>query len=186
MLSAYSQAQESAAVAFTVLGLAALALVLGACLRWVPPGTGVVVVRRGRVVRTSVSGLVGRVPLLDEVHEWPTEPCPLPLTVRTDTRDGVEVRVLAEISVRVAAPQPGTSYVDPVRAVERAAEDHLAAAVEARDVEMLLDPERGLAVSLAGLDPGAELMDAEIVEVEALLVPGPDGLGRGGHARGPE
>lgn len=151
-----------------VLALAVVGLVGWATLAWAGAGRGVAVLRHGRVVRVGDRGPVPHVPVLEEVRGWPTGEVVLPLLARATTRDGTDVRVLAELRTRLAAPRTGTAYVDPVAAADRYVEQRVVVAVGARDVAVLLDEVEGLpAVLPAGV---------ELVEVDAVL-------GRG-HARG--
>ncbi|MBC9733335.1 hypothetical protein [Nocardioides marmotae] len=144
-----------------VLVIVAVGLAVWATVAWAGAGRGVAVLRRGRVVRVADRGPVPHLPLLEEVRGWPTGEVVLPLLARATTRDGTDVRVLAELRTELSAPRTGTTYVDPVAAAERRAEDRVVAAVGERDVVDLLDEVAGLAAALP-----AEL---ELVEVDAVL-----------------
>lgn len=112
-----------------------LVLLAGASLRWTPPGHLLVLSRRGVVRRVVGEGALWRWPLLDRVRAVPRQSEPLAVSVRARTRDGHEVRVLAESVPAVALPVPG-DRADVVERARDAAEAALAAelahAVEAR------------------------------------------------------
>ncbi|WP_121255375.1 hypothetical protein [Nocardioides ferulae] len=176
---------ESAVVWWLLLS-ALLVLLLGAALR--PPARDAfsVVVRGGRVVRVT-GGWVVRVPGLEEVVEWPGGQVVLGVVVRGDTADGVEVRAAVEAVVTVPPPQPRARYADPVRSAERAAERALTEALRGRPVTGLLEPDDGLEAALlrGGLGSAGQLHSVEVLELEVLLSPGADQLGRTRAAHGP-
>ncbi len=151
-----------------VLALAVVGLLAWTSVAWAGAGRGVAVLRRGRVVRVGDCGPVPHVPGLEEVREWPTGEVVLPLLTRATTRDGADVRVLAELRTELAAPAPGTAYDDPVAVAEERAERLVVAAVAERDADLLFDDVDGLSSALPA--------EVELVEVDAVL-------GRG-HARG--
>jgi hypothetical protein len=128
------QARESLIV---LLAVPLVALLAGASLRWPPREHVLVVSRRGVVRRVVGGGPTWRWPLLDRVEAVPTVPEPIAVSVRATTRDGHEVRLLAEAEAAVELPLPG----DPADAVRRArvsAEEELsvelAASVAQHDV----------------------------------------------------
>ncbi|MDN4162205.1 hypothetical protein [Nocardioides abyssi] len=151
-----------------VLALAVVGLLAWASVAWAGAGRGVAVLRRGRVVRVADCGPVPHLPGLEEVRGWPTGEVVLPLLTRATTRDGTDVRVLAQLRAELPPPATGTAYADPVAEAEQGAERALVTAVAERDAAGLFDEVDGLA---AALPEGLEL-----VEVDAVL-------GRG-HARG--
>ena len=61
----------------------------------------VLVVRRGRVARSGVTGFVARVLGLERFVVVPTHRQVLPLLVRAPTRDGVEIVALADLVLAV-------------------------------------------------------------------------------------
>jgi hypothetical protein len=147
-------------VVVVLLLVALLTLLAGASLRWAPPGHVLVVSRRGVVRRVVGGGPTWRWPLLDTVRTLPREGEPLTVSVRATTRDGHEVRLLAETP---AGPTRPLSPGDPADAADRARaaaeadlEDELARAVGARDVA---DLER---LDVCGL---------EVVELDVVLRP---------------
>lgn len=140
------QARESLVV---LLMVPLVALLAGASVRWAPRDHVLVVSRRGVVRRVAV-GPTWRWPLLDRVEAVPTTPEPLAVSVRATTRDGHEVRLLAEAEVAVDRPLPG-DHADAVRRARASAEEDLA---------------RDLAASVARHD----VVDLGRLEVRGLTV----------------
>ncbi|WP_244929459.1 SPFH domain-containing protein [Nocardioides sp. W7] len=146
--------EPQGAVVVVLLLVSLLALLAGASLRWTPRDHVLVVSRRGVVRRVVGGGPAWHWPLLDAVEALPLEADPLAVSVHATTRDGHDVRLLAETTVPVWPPSPGEPADTVLRAradAEADLEDELARAVGARDVADLerLDV-RGLEV--VGLD----------------------------------
>lgn len=169
---------------WALLGVSALALLATSSLRWVPPGHLLVATRRGLVSRVAGPGVFVRVPVVDRVVVLPAGPEELPLVTHGTTRDGTRVRLLATAHVRVLAPAPDETYVDPCGPAARAAERVLAAAVRRHDVDELPDAlqrswdEVVAAAEHACRPLGVEVHDLDLEELDALLARLP--------ARGPE
>ncbi|WP_182523955.1 SPFH domain-containing protein [Nocardioides dongkuii] len=129
--------EPTATVLVFLLVLPLLVVLAGASVRWTPPDHVLVVSRRGVVRRVVGGGPTWRWPLLDVVEVVPLDAEPLAVTVRATTRDGHDVRLLAEASVPVEPPCPGdpADVLDRARAdAEADLEDELARAVGDRDV----------------------------------------------------
>jgi len=105
-----------------------LCLLAVAGLRWTPPGQLLVVSRRGVVRRVVGRGPAWRWPLLDAVELVPVGSDPVAVSVRATTRDGHEVRLLAEAALAVVPPSPGARS-DAVARARADAEDGLAEAL---------------------------------------------------------
>jgi hypothetical protein len=147
-----------------------------ACVRRVGPGEMVLVVRRGRVVRSRRTGLLARWPGLERFEQVPTGSRVLPLVVRSRTRDGVDVVALADLTLRVHEVAPGTAYVPPLHVV-RLAEETVGEAVEQLEVRSLVDDLEALearwpAEVTRQLPAGTEAAAVAVTEVEARLTPG--------------
>ena len=121
--------QEADWVFWAVLLLPSLALLVGVSVRRVGRDELVLVVRRGRVARSGVTGFVARVPGLERFVAVPTHRQVLPLVVRAPTRDGVEVVALVDLVLAVESVPDHTPYDDPATAVARVAEEVVAEAV---------------------------------------------------------
>ncbi len=138
--------EPAATVVVGLLVLSLLAALAGASVRWTPREHLLVVSRRGVVRRVVGGGPTWRWPLLDTVELVAMDPEPVAISVRATTRDGHEVRLLAEAVLPVVPPRPG----EPADAVDQAREraetglaDELVAAVVACDVADLGDLEVG-------------------------------------------
>lgn len=148
---------------------------LATVLRLVPQGHRVVVTRRGVVRRVHGSGVTVRVPFLDQYRLEQSEPHELPLMVRTTTSDDVRVLVLAEATVLLPAPRPGTAYADPWEPAEAAAQEAVGRVIGARSAHDLLHPEpleqRTLrhAVSAAVDAHGVTLLELDLASVDVQL-----------------
>lgn len=148
-------------------------------IRLVPPGRWVAVVRRGVVRRVRSSGLVWRLPVVEQFVEEADGPCEVPLFARSTTRDGVPVLVLAEATVSIPQPAVGTRYVDPWPAAELAAEESIARSAarwSAADLtHSVAETKRPLrhAVGEAVDEHGVHVTDLSLVEVGVSLH-GPD------------
>jgi regulator of protease activity HflC (stomatin/prohibitin superfamily) len=154
-----------------------LLLLTVTCVRRVAPGELLLVVRRGQVVRVRRDGFVARWPVLERFEPVPTDPCVLPLVVRSRTRDGVDVVALADLTVQVRDVEPGAAYVPTVRAA-RLAEDTLARAVEQVAVESLVDDLQALEARwptevARRLPDGIAVTALSVTELEARLTGDP-------------
>ncbi|WP_296606299.1 SPFH domain-containing protein [Nocardioides sp.] len=169
----------------TVLLLAAAGVLVGCwaatCVRRVPAGQWLAVVRGGVVRRSHVAGFAWRLPLVERFARDLSQPHDLPVMVRATTSDGVPVVVLLEASVSIPAPPPGTRYADPWPAAEVAAEETVARVVTEWSAAGLTQTASAARLPLrravrATVDElGVEVHDLELVEVGVQL---PDG-GRG-------
>jgi hypothetical protein len=146
-----------------------------ACVRLVAPGELVLVVRRGRVVRSRRKGLVARVPGLERFEPLPAGTRTVPLVIRSRTRDGVDVVALADLTLDVRSVEPGSPFVSPAD-VLRLAEDTVGEAVAQVEVRSLVEdldeleaqwPERVTRL----LPAGTVAASLELSEVEAQLTP---------------
>lgn len=160
-------------VPVVVIGLALL--VSAALLLVVPFGHRRVVLRSGTVRRVAESGLAWHVPLAEAAVQVVSEPHGLPVRVRATTADGVPVLVLAEVEVRLLAPDVGRPWTDPSSEAERLAEQVLADLVASLPVTQLRYALRGaehrlrerLAARAAQL--GVEVRAVEVLEVDLPL-----------------
>jgi hypothetical protein len=146
------------------------------CVRHVGPNELVLVVRRGRVVRSRRSGFLARWPVLERFEPVPTTSQVLPLVVRSRTRDGVAVVALADLTIEVQDVVPGSAYVTAVEAA-RLAEETVADAVEQLEVASLVDDldtleARWPAQVTRLLPPGTAATALAVTEVEARLTGG--------------
>jgi regulator of protease activity HflC (stomatin/prohibitin superfamily) len=160
------------------LGPVGLVLVIAAALiavtavRVALPGERLVVLRAGRVVRSTSRPLSVIVPVLEQTRRWPTGPVEVPVLARSTTRDGVEVRVTASCLVELTAPARGATYVDPLPVIGDLLEGELVAAVAVRDVDGLIQPAFGLAATLALVEIRlGRVISVEVDAVEAILAP---------------
>ncbi len=88
-----------------LLAPVALAGMAAVVIRVVPAGHSGVVLRAGRVVRTTGPGMVLVVPVLDRVRAAPLRPETLdPLGVSASTADGAQVRFAVSVLWRVVDP----------------------------------------------------------------------------------
>lgn len=169
----------------TALLLAAAGVLVGcwaaACVRRVPAGQWLAVVRRGVVRRAQTSGFVWRLPLVERFVRDLSEPHDLPVAVRATTSDGIPVVVLLEASVSIPPPSRGTRYADPWPVAEVAAEETVARVVTEWSAAGLTQTASAARLPLrravrATVDElGVEVHDLELVEVGVQL---PD-AGRG-------
>ena len=145
----------------------------------VPRGRWVAVVRRGVVTRVFTSGVAWRLPFVDRFVERPEDLDGVPIHARATTRDGVPVHVLAKAAISVPRPVVGTTYADPWRAAELAAEELIArtaagwSAADLRDSVVETTRPLRRAVDEAVDEHGVELLDLALVEVDVSLH-GPD------------
>jgi hypothetical protein len=135
----------------------------------------VAVVRRGVVRRVRSSGLIWRLPFLEQFVEDAEAPSEAPVLARSVTRDGVPVLVLAEATVSFPQPVVGTRYADPWPAAELAAEEAIARTVadwEAADIThsaaVATQPLRREVREVADRH-GVEVVDLTLVEVGVPL-----------------
>lgn len=142
------------------------------CLRRVPAGQWTVVTRGGVVRRAFPHGLAWRLPVVERFEVERDHPHDVPVGARATTSDGVPVLVLAEATVSVPRPVPGTRYADPWIAAEVAAEEAIARAVAGwsateltQTVAAARHPLRR-AVRTAVDDLGVEVHDLALVEVD--------------------
>jgi regulator of protease activity HflC (stomatin/prohibitin superfamily) len=153
----------------------------GTCVRPVPAGQWLAVVRFGVVRRTRTSGFAWRLPLIERFERDLAQPHDLPVAVRATTSDGVPVVVLLEASVSIPPPSTGTRYADPWPAAEAAAEETIARVVTEWSAAGLTQTASAARLPLrravrATVDElGVEVHDLELVEVDVQL---PD-AGRG-------
>jgi hypothetical protein len=146
-------------------------------IRRVAPSTWLATSRSGVVQRVRDAGPAWRLPLLERWVSGPSGPVARPLVVRGQTADGVRVLVVAQAVVRLPRPAPGTSYVDPWPAAERAAEGALSRALQGIPVaevtgEVLELARRLRHVASAAVDAfGVLLLDLELVEVGLPVEP---------------
>lgn len=162
----------------TLLLLAAAVLVVcwaATCTRLVAEGRWTVVTRDGVVRRVHAGGLAWRWPVLDRFEPEIDVRRVAPVGSRAATADGVPLLVLAEATVSVPRPVPGTRYVDPWKVAERAAEDAIArsvtgwAAVELTQTAAAAQGPVRDAVASAVDDLGVRLHELELVEVAIRL-----------------
>ena len=161
----------------TVLVIAAVAagLVVASLLRRARRDECLVVTRHRRIVRIASDTMTMAVPGFHEVLDWPTGQVELAIVVRTRTRDGQDVRVLATFSVDVDPPRVGAAYIDPRAVLHTALERRVGDAVRARPAAWLTGPD-GLESAIGGtrIDGLAAGVVTEVVidEVDLLLHPG--------------
>ena len=145
------------------------------CVRRVAPRELVLVVRRGRVVRSRRTGLVARWPGLERFEPVPTGPRVLPLVIRARTKDGVDVVALADLVLEVQEVETGGPFSPTTQAV-RVAEETLAAAVERIEVRALVDELDAMedhwpAMVTRQLPVGTRAAGLAVTELEAQLTP---------------
>ncbi|HEX5090357.1 MAG TPA: hypothetical protein VFV89_21285 [Nocardioides sp.] len=162
----------------TTIGLAMavpVACWLATSMRRVPAGRRLVVTRRGVVHRVHEAGLAVWAPLVDRCQVELSEPHEVPLLVRATTLDGVRVLVLAEATVSLPAPEPGTAYADPWVPAEGAAQATIARVVATWSASELATSavagQRSVrhAVSAAVDEHRVTLLDLWLVEVDLQL-----------------
>ena len=176
-LSPFDTVRDGGAWAFwAVLLLPALALLLVSSVRRVGRTELLVVVRGGRVVRSAATGWLARLPGLERFVAVPTHRQRLPLVVRGRTCDGVEVLVLADLTLAVERVPHDTPYADPATAAVRVAEQVVAEALRDRATATLLDHLPDLearlpAVITRRLAGGSVAAELTVTQVEAQLTP---------------
>jgi len=169
--------ENGAWVFWAVLLLPSLALLVGISVRRVGRDELVLVVRRGRVARSSPTGFVARVPGLERFVTVPTNRQVLPLVVRTRTRDAVEILALADLTLAVDAVPDQSPNDDPAAAAIRVAEEVVAEAVggfaAVTLVACLGDLEGVLPDAITRrLPAGSVATGLTVTEIEAQLTPG--------------
>lgn len=163
-------------VFWAVLLLPSLALLTGASVRRVGRDELVLVVRRGRVARSGVTGFVTRVPGLERFVAVPTHRQVLPLVVRAPTRDGVEIVALADLVLAVESVPDHTPYDDPATSAVRVAEEVVAEAIGGFAAVTLVSTIGDLEAVLPDavtrrLPPGSVATGLVVTEIEAQLTP---------------
>jgi len=169
---------DSAALVVAAVALAA-AVIGCALVRIVPAGHRGVVIRAGRVARTSPSGLLVVVPVAERVEMVALHPRVIdPLSVSSVTRDGVEVRLVVSVLWCVTDPALAVQAVPDARTavadvVERGLH-HLVANVDLayllRDREAFLG--RLPVTVLPLVSPlGGELVDVDLLDAEVRVGP---------------
>ena len=162
----------------TTIGLAVsvpVACWLAICTRLVPRGQRVAVVRRAAVRRVHDAGAAYRMPFVESFVSVPAEPHEVPLMVRATTSDGLRVLVLADATVVLPRPKPGTRYVAPWRVAEPDAEQAVARAVAGWTTSELLSGISGFhpslrhAVSAAVDRHGVTVHELELAHVDVLV-----------------
>lgn len=168
--------QEGVWVFWAVLLLPSLALLVGVSVRRVGRDELVLVVRRGRVARSGMTGFVARVPGLERFVAVPTHRQVVPLVVRAPTRDGVEIVALADLVLAVEHVPDHTPYDDPAMTAARIAEEVVAEAIAGFAavtlVSTLGDLEGVLPDAITRrLPPGTVATALVVTEIEAQLTP---------------
>lgn len=166
-------------VAAVAAVLAAAAVTGCALVRIVPAGHQGVVIRAGRVARMRPSGLLVALPIVERVEMVALHPRAIdPLSVRSLTRDGVELRLVVSVLWCVTDPILAVQAVPDARsavadAVERTLH-HLVANVDL--AHLLREREAFLArlpvTSLPLVSTlGAELVDVDLLDAEVRVGP---------------
>jgi regulator of protease activity HflC (stomatin/prohibitin superfamily) len=144
---------------------------VAACVQRVSPEQWTVVTRGGIVRRVFPSGFAWRLPVVERFEAVRDRPHEVPVGVRATTADGVPVLVLAEATVSVAPPAPGTRYADPWPAAELATEETIAGIVTGWSAAELTQTAAAArhplrrAVRTAVDELGVEVHDLALVEV---------------------
>jgi hypothetical protein len=168
--------EEGTWLVWAIILLPTAALLIGLSVRRVGRDELVLVVRRGRVVRSRGAGLAWRVPGAEHFVVVPTARQVVPLVGRGVTRDDVDVLVLAGLVLAVHRVPAGTAYDDPAVAAARVAEAVLAEAVRGFSAESLVgalgDLEACLPDAITRRLPDGSVADRLVVtEIEAQLTP---------------
>ncbi len=163
-------------VFWAVLLLPTLALLVAMSVRRVGPDELVLVVRRGRVVRSGATGWLARLPGLERFVAVSTHRQLLPLVVRGRTRDGVDILALADLTLAVEGVPDLVEYDDPATAAVHVAEDVVAEAfggfAAVTLVDNLGDLEGCLPAAITRrLASGSVATGLTVTEIEAQLTP---------------
>jgi regulator of protease activity HflC (stomatin/prohibitin superfamily) len=156
------------------LGIALL-LLGSLCIRVVAEHERVVVSRLGRVTAVRGPGLVLRVPGLERLATVSLRPKQVAVGVLSTTRDGVQVRVLADGLCRVTDPQSTIASRDPYSDTTGALERGLAKAVGHTDLAALLAARERFEsrvprdVTTITAAWGVEVLELEISDFEVRL-----------------
>ncbi|MEU8226122.1 SPFH domain-containing protein [Kribbella sp. NPDC048915] len=148
--------------------LVVLALITAIEPRVVPRGQWLVVVRAGRVHRVHAAGLVARIPLVEQYVWLPRAYARRQFVVSALTNDGRDVRIGAEIGLRIVEPARAAAHTDsPMDAALDEAERALAETVARYDVEHLtkLPGFLDLAIDV----PGVEATSVAVEDIEVAL-----------------
>ncbi|HZI97467.1 MAG TPA: SPFH domain-containing protein [Actinomycetales bacterium] len=158
------------------MGATALVVLAGFSVRVVSEHERMVVSRLGRVVGVRGPGLVLRLPGLERLTPVSLRPVHLPLFVMSTTRDGVQVRLLADGLYRVTDPSRSTSASpDAFGATSRALESGLSKEVARTDLAALLiarerfESQLPLDVTTLTATWGVEVCALEITDIETRL-----------------
>ncbi len=167
---------EVAWVFWAVLLLPLLALLVGVSVRRVGRDELVLVVRRGRVIRSASTGWLARVPGPERFVAVPTHRQVLPLVLRGRTRDGVDIVALADLTLVVEGVPDAAAYDDPASAAARVAEQVVAEALGGFAAVTLLDELADLEVGLPEAItrrsvPGTVVTALVVTEIQAQLTP---------------
>ncbi|QGN34932.1 hypothetical protein [Microlunatus sp. Gsoil 973] len=158
---------------FVVLMLTiVVVVVLTATAHRVPPGHRPVVIRGNQVRRLPPGRTAMRLPLVERVVEWPTGPVEERLQVRAHTRDGAEVRVLAEVTLDLSPPPIGSPHGDPIPRVADELWLTVSRLAASREVTDLRDPTSGLRAALIDrrfADGLVRVAEFKIAEINLLL-----------------
>ncbi|MGA9749433.1 MAG: hypothetical protein WBQ50_18435 [Nocardioides sp.] len=163
-------------VFWAVLVLPTLALLVAISVRRVSRDELVLVVRRGRVVRSGATGWLARLPGLERFVAVSTHRQVLPLVVRGRTRDGVNILALADLTLAVQGVPDLVEYDDPATAAVLVAEDVVAEAFGGLAAVTLVDNLGDLEGCLPAaitrrLVPGSVATGLAVTEIEAQLTP---------------
>lgn|GEM_PF-4741569 len=166
-----ASAQSDALFVVLMLTIVVILTVTAAAHR-VPPGHRPVVIRSDRVQRVPPFRTAMRIPVLERVVDWPTVPVEEHLQVRTRTRDGADVRILAEVTLDLSPPRVGSRFVDPLPTAADELWLTISRLTASRDVADLRDPTSGLRAALIDrtfADGLVRVSEFEIAEIDLLL-----------------
>ncbi len=158
-------------IGIAVVAAAAVAVVARSAIRVVPEGHGAAVVRAGRAVRTSGSGLVMVVPGLEQLAVSPLRPPPLePVSTTASTADGAEVHAVGSVLWEVVdIPRTLNALPDPATVVAEAVERALHHLVGGSELAGLLRDRHDAVAGLPrALDSALESVGVRVVDVDLL------------------